>query len=277
MKEFFAAERKIFPSIFRVLIGLILLFDLVYMYRSASIFLNPELNSFLPTDKISAIVAQNSGLFFLFYGLILILFILGLLRNLMSFLVFCCYLILFHLSYQFVTWGDIILKFTMLFFVFADSFRFLSLNRTKGDYPFISVLAVWSIILHIFMVYLNNAYFKLTDHHWQQGIAVYYSFAQYAQFSDSIFHWPVSNPFFSKSIDYFIILQQLLFVPFVIWKRTRYLMLILAAIIHLTMMVQFGLWKFELAIVLHYGFLLNDEELRRLMPIKFRLKYFSAD
>lgn len=277
MKGFFTAERKIFPSVFRVLIGLILLVDLFYMWRSASIFLNPELNSFLPTDKISVIVTQNSGLFFLFYGLILILFILGLFRNLISFLVFCCYLILFHLSYQFVTWGDIILKFTLLFFVFADSFRYLSLNRTKGKFPFISVLAVWSIILHIFMVYLNNAYFKLADHHWQQGIAVYYSFAQYAQFPDSIFHWPVSNSFFSKSIDYFIILQQLLFVPFVIWKRTRYFMLILAAVIHLTMMVQFGLWKFELAVVLHYGFLLNDEELRRLMPTKIRQKYFPAD
>lgn len=277
MKEFFTAERKIFPSVFRVLIGLILLFDLIYMYRSASIFLNPELNSFLPTDKISIIVTQNSGFFFLFYGSILILFILGLFGNLISFLVFCCYLILFHLSYQFVTWGDTILKFTLLFFVFADSFRYLSLKRTKGKYPFISVLAVWSIILHIFMVYLNNAYFKLADYHWQQGIAVYYSFAQYAQFPDSIFHWPVSNSFFSKSIDYFIILQQLLFVPFVIWKKTRYFMLILAAVIHLTMMVQFGLWKFELAVVLHFGFLLNDEELRRLMPTKIRLKYFRAD
>jgi|GEM_PF-1183373 len=277
MKEFFTAERKIFPSVFRVLIGLILLIDLVYMYRASSIFLNPELNSFLPTDKISEFITQNSGFFFLFYGLILILFIFGLFRNLISFLVFCCYLILFHLSYQFVTWGDIMLKFTLLFFVFADSFRYLSLNRTKGSYSFISVLAVWSIILHVFMVYLNNAYFKLEDRHWQRGFAVYYSFAQYAQFPDSIFHCPVSNSFFSKSIDYFIIFQQLLFVPMVIWKRTRYFMLILALVIHLTMMVQFGLWKFELAVVLQFGFLLNDEELRRLMPSKFRLKYFLAE
>lgn len=268
MKDFWTTDRKIFPSIFRVLIGFILLFDLIFLYRSAPLFLNPDLNSFLPTDLLSVIVGSYYPIFFLCYGIILILFILGLFRNLISLLVWVCYMIMFHLCYQFVTWGDIILKFTLLYFVFADSFRYLALNKSKGKVHFISTLAVWSIILHIFLVYLNNAWFKLNDYHWQQGVAVYYSFAQYAQFKDSMFFPLVSNGTYSKLIDYFIILQQLLFAPFVLWKKTRYFMLILATIIHLTMMVQFGLWKFELIVILHYGFLLNDKELRKIIPLR---------
>ena len=276
MNEFLTAKRTIYPSVFRVLIGFILLFDLIFSFSFASIYFNPEYNSLLSSGKFFSIISANYKLFFVFYGLVLIGFILGVFKNLISFLVWICYLIWFNLNYSVTVWGDTILMYSLFYFVFADSFRYLSLSQSKNKYSFQSKLAVWSVILNIFMVYLNNAYYKILGTQWQDGVAVFYSFSHYDQFTESILYPLVTNSFFSGLIGYFIILQQLLFVPFVIWKKTRFPILILSTIIHLTMLIQFGLYKFELIIILHYGFLLNDEEIQRILSF-FRIqKYFDG-
>ena len=275
MKEFWTAERKIFPSVFRVLIGLVLLVDLISIYPSSELLFNLELNSLLPDSKFTAILIEHSFVFLLAYGLVLIAFLLGIGRNFTSFLVFCFHLLMMQLTHSLLTWGDIILKFSLLYFVFADSFRYLSLRKSPSKFPWIAKLAVWSIILHVFLIYLNNAYFKITDNDWQQGIAVYYSFSQYPGFKESIWYTIISNEFWAKTLNYFIIFQQLTFVPLVIWKKTRIWAILLSCFIHLTMLYEFGLWKFEIIVMLHYGFLLNDYEWRKILPSQIGEKWFS--
>lgn len=275
MKEFWSADRTIYPSVFRILIGLVLLVDLISTVPSAGILFNSGLNSLLSESGLIKFLAANSSVFFSVYGLILIAFILGFGRNFTAFLVFCFHFFMMELTQPLLTWGDIILKFSLLYFAFADSFRYLSLQKTKGKYHYVSKLAVCSILLHIFLVYLNNAYFKMTDKDWQQGIAVFFSFSQYPSFESSIWYPLISNEYLSKSINYFIILQQLSFVPFVIWKKTRYFAILLSLIIHFTMMYEFGLWKFEIIVMLHYGFLLNDKEWMRIIPAKIGANWFS--
>ncbi len=266
MKEFWMAERRIYPSIFRVLIGLVLLADLVSFIPATDVLFNPEFNSFLPQTGFIAQLAEHSTLFLSVYGLILMLFILGIGKNISSFLVFVFHFLMLQLTLPLMTWGDTILKFSLLYFVFADSFQYLAVHRSKGRFPFVSQLAIWSIILHVFLIYLNNAYFKILDKDWQQGIAVFYSFSQYPGFQESNWYSILSNEFLAKSVNYFIILQQLAFVPMVIWKKTRGIAILLSILIHILMLVQFELWKFELIVMLLYGFLLNDKEIRNLIP-----------
>lgn len=274
MKEFWTAKRTIYPAIFRVLVGSILLFDLICTYPASDILFNPEINAFLPQTEIMMFLAENSTAFILVYTILLILFILGIGKNITSFLVFACTLLFVQLTNVMETWGERILFFTLMYFVFVDSFRFLALNKTKGKYSFISKLAIWSILLNLFLIYLNNAYFKITDKDWFNGYAVFYSFSQYSHFKDSFWYPLLSNGFISKAVGYFIILQQLLFVPLVIWKKTRYFMIILVAAIHLIMLKEFGLWKFELILILIFGFILTDDEWRRIFS-KFRIDFNS--
>lgn len=274
MKEFWTAERTIYPSIFRVLIGLLLLMDLIFTYPSFSLLFNSDINAFLSDQPILRFIADQYHLFIGVYAVFLLLFIVGIGRNLTSLLVGIAYFIMFLLSYQLVTWGDIILKFTLIFFVFVDSYKYLSKNRNKPIFGYISTLAIASIILHVFLIYLNNAYFKAVDKSWQDGVAVFYSFAQYPNFKESLMYPIISNGILSQTINYFIILLQLLFTPFVIWKKTRLFIIVLSAIVHLIMMFQFGLWKFELIVLLLYGFLLNDAEWRAILPKSIGLKYF---
>lgn len=275
MKEFWTAERTIYPSLFRVLIGLILLVDLVFLAPSSGLLFNREINAFLPKSGVMGILVEKSDIFISVYGLVLIAFIFGIGKNITSFFVFCFHFSMMEMTLPLLTWGDFILKFSLLYFVFADSFRHFSICRSKDRFSFLSRLAVWSIILNIFLVYLNNAYFKIIDKDWQGGIAVYYSFSQYPGFKDGFWYSVLSHKILSKIITYFIVLQQLTFVPLVIWRKSRYWAIGLSLIIHLIMMFQFGLWKFELTVILLYGFLLNDEEWNRILPMQIKRKGFS--
>lgn len=276
MKAFWTAERTIYPSIFRVLIGLVLLVDLISIFPSSDILYNPEFNAFLPTTGFVSFLSENSVLFFSIIGLILIAFMLGIGKKISSFLVFVFHFLMIQLTLPLMTWGETILKFSLLYFIFVDSFKYFSIQKSKGEFQLISKLAVWSIILHVFLIYLNNAYFKILDKDWQQGIAVFYSFSQYAGFQDSVWNGILSHEFMAKFINYLIIFQQLSFVPMVIWKKTRWIAILLSIIIHVMMLFEFGLWKFELIVILLYGFLLNDEEIKKICPKRI-LKYLSPN
>lgn len=273
MKEFWVANRTIYPAIFRVLIGLLLLTDLIFTLPSGYFLFDSTYNNFIPNSGIIGVLSENWKIFSGVYGLILLLFILGIGRNLISFLVFLCYWFWVEMTMPLLTWGDTILKFSLLYFVLVNSFQYLSIQ--KSNYlGIISKLGIWSILLHLFLIYLNNAYFKLLDADWQEGRALFYSFSQYAGFDTSIFKPLLSNAFISKYLGYFVIVQQLTFVPLVIWKKTRFLAIGLSIIIHLTMMVQFELWKFELIVILLYGFLLTDEEWKKILPAGMLNKFF---
>lgn len=276
MLEFWKAERTLYAPFFRVAIGLILLFDLVSTFPAIEFLFDSELNSFLPLKGKMGFVAQYPYLLLSAYAVVLILFIGGIGKHFTTFLVFIFHLILVQLSLPFITWGDKILKFTLLYFIFVNSFHYWSWKPNKIPKGFISKLAVLSIILHLFMIYLNNAFYKTMDLDWQKGYAVFYSFAQYSNFKNSVFYPLISQEFFSKGLSYFTILLQISFVPLAIWKRTRYYILFLSALVHIVMIVQFGLWKFELIVLLHYGFVLTDRDWKQILPERYHPKFLKT-
>ncbi|MFA5619666.1 MAG: hypothetical protein WDA08_05090 [Weeksellaceae bacterium] len=260
MKAFWNASRTIYPAVFRVLIGLVLLVDLFFTLPALPYLLNPEINSLVADKGLYAWLSENYQIYFSIYGIVLFLFIFGIGKNLVSFLVWACYFLLFQMTRFSSTWGDLILHFTLLYFVLVDSFRFLSMIKTKSRFGFVSKLAVCSVILHLFLIYIDNAFYKITDQHWRQGISVYYSFSQYPDFKESIWYPLVSHGLITRFINYFVIMQQAFFVPLVLWKKTRIWMLALTAFIHSIMFVEFGLWKFEIVMILLLGFVFTDDE-----------------
>lgn len=275
MKEFWVSNRTIYPAIFRVVIGMVLLMDLIFTLPSGYFLFDPTFNNSISNSGFVHVLAKNWKIFSAVYATILVLFISGMGRNILSFLVFLCFWLWVELTMPLLTWGDTILKFSLLYFVVVDSFRYLSIQKSTSKY-FLSHLGIWSIILHMFLVYSNNGYYKLMDLDWQQGRALFYSFSQYPSFETSIFKPIISTAWMSKFLGYFIIFQQLSFIPLVMWKKTRLLAILISIIIHVTMMVQFELWKFELIVILLYGFLLTDEDWRKIIPSKVQSKFFST-
>jgi hypothetical protein len=274
MKEFWTVNRRIYPSIFRVLIGFVLLIDLIFTLPAGSFLWDSNLNASLPQSEFYQLIIPHWQIFAGFYGLVLLLFMGGIGKNFLAFLVFLFHWIWVDLTMPLLTWGDTILKFSLLYFTFVNSFYYLSVKMVRTE-SFLSQLGIWSMILHLFLVYLNNAYFKIMDIDWQEGRALFYSFSQYPSFETSVLKPIISNAFLTKYLGYLVILQQLTFVPLVIWRKTRYGAILISILIHLTMMFQFGLWKFELIVILLYGFLLSDDEWKRLIPTKIQSKFFS--
>lgn len=277
MIEFWNQPRTFYPSMFRILIGLVLLLDLIFTFPSGSILFNPEFTDYPPVSGIITFLRENYVPFYLAYGIILTLFILGIGKNFISLLLYVFQFLLFFMNPYLNSWGDVILKFILMYFVFVDSFRFLSFRKSNlsenSVWNYVSKLAVWSIVLHIFLIYLSNGIYKSMDADWQNGYAAFYSFSQFSGFQDSFFYPVLSNENFSKILSWLVVAQQLTFVPLIIWKKTRYFAIVLGILVHLIMFYQFGLWKFETIMILLYGFLLNDKEWQKIIPAKLRKEF----
>lgn len=277
MIEFWNQPRTFYPSMFRILIGLVLLLDLIFTFPSGSILFNPEFIDYPPVSGVIAFLRENYVPFYLAYGIILTLFILGIGKNFISLLLYVFQFLLFFMNPYLNSWGDVILKFILMYFVFVDSFRFLSFRKSNlsenSVWNYVSKLAVWSIVLHIFLIYLSNGIYKSMDADWQNGYAAFYSFSQFSGFQDSFFYPVLSNENFSKILSWLVVAQQLTFVPLIIWKKTRYFAIVLGILVHLIMFYQFGLWKFETIMILLYGFLLNDKEWQKIIPAKLRKEF----
>lgn len=277
MIEFWKQPRTIYPSIFRILIGLVLLLDLIFTIYSGKIIFDPEFVDYSNNGSFISFIRENYIPFFISYGLILIMFILGIGKNITSLLVYIFHFVMLLISPYILNWGDTILKFTLLYFVFANSFKYYSIQKSnlpeKSIKNYISKLAVWSIILHLFLIYLSNGFYKSMDADWQRGFAPFYSFSQFSGFQDSLFYPIISDGNLSKIISYLIVGQQLTFIPLIIWKKTRYIAISLGVLVHLIMFYQFGLWKFETIMILLYGFLLNDKEWQKIIPKKLRKEF----
>lgn len=183
MKEFWTANRTIYPSIFRILIGFVLLIDLVFTVPAGSFLFDSSLNASLPTQSFYGFIIEYWQIWVGFYALILIGFIGGIGKNFLSFFVFLMHWIWLDMTAPLLTWGDTILKFSLMYFVVVDSFKYFSISKSNSTH-YISTLGIWSIIMHLFLVYLNNAYFKIIDSDWQSGRALFYSFSQYPSFEN---------------------------------------------------------------------------------------------
>lgn len=276
--NFWKAERTVYPPLFRILLGTILLIDAVFSISVNGFIFDANFNALYHQNSVLNFFRENHIVFQSIYIIFLLLFLIGIGGFWVKGIVFLFSVAFDLLEPTALTWGDLILGFTLLYFIFADSSQHLSAGKKhrKSDLEkWIAKLAVFSIILNLFLVYVSNGYSKLTDSTWQEGYAVYFAFAQFQNFENSFFHLLLKNEWISQLTSYFIILIQFLFPVWVMIRKTRIPIILIGIVLHLIMLWQFGLWKFELIVILLYGFLLNDEEWRRILPRKFQKKYFS--
>lgn len=260
-------NRLWYSAFFRVAIAVLLLLDVFTSFPLASDIYN--LTGYEHANDLSfpffSVLRENIQIFLSVYVFFLILFLLGIGRNLTSVIIFILYNIDFLLIYPGVFWGDYVLRTTLLYFVFVDSFQYLALNIRKKDSEILSRLAVLSIMLNVCLVYVSNAYFKLHNSEWLDGTAIAYFF-KFSEVLDlnkvgSLFG---GNEFFIKISTWMVLIFQIIF-PLMIWfKRTKYPWILIGILIHLFMAVTLQLYKFELIIILLYGFFISDNEWRNI-------------
>lgn len=274
--KFWTADRTFYPSVFRVLIGLTLLVDAVVSLGVTGFLFDEKYNAFLSANWVFDAIRDNYYVFYLVYILFLLLFTLDLGGIIIKSILFLFSVLFNMLEPAVFTWGDMILSFTFFYFIIIDSSRFLTPFRVpqkSKPLEFLSQLGIWSIIIHLFLVYLSNGYSKLMDITWQNGTAVYFAFGQYQDFESSVFYQILKNEAMAKTVNYFIIFFQITFPIFIMMKKTRIPFILVGILLHFMMMWQFGLWKFEFIIILLFGFLISDQEWENLLPGKIWNKF----
>lgn len=278
--NFWITKRNFYPSLFRMLLGILLLVDAIISLWVGDFMFDEKYNMFYSNNIVFDLFRDHRVILYIVYILFLLSFLLGIGGFLVKAVVLLLSVIFEMLEPAALTWGDMILSYTLLFFIFVDSSRYFTI-KTIGKraelFQYLSQLAVWSIILNIFLVYLSNGYSKINDTAWQNGYAVYFSFAQFQDFENGIFYQILKHEWLTKLTNYFIIFFQITFPFFIMIKKTRFFVILIGVLLHLVMMWQFGLWKFELVVILLYGFLLSDDEWMRLLPNKFRHKVLNEN
>lgn len=267
--ENFLDNRTIYPSIFRVILALILLFDLISMFPFLNEIFAIE-NYVYSIDRHFPFlegIRQNIQIYFGLFILTTSLFLLGIGKNITSFLVFLFFLLKFLLLTPNMTYGIYILRISLLFFIFVNSFQYLSLQKSKQN-SLLSRLATLSIMLHLCLIYISNATFKLLDFSWQKGDALGYFFLG-SQTTDifEIGNFMMNYPYVLTFMGYSVVIFQLLF-PILIWfQKTKWFFIITGILMHLGMALVLQLYFFQIVVILHYGFFIKDEEWRKLFAL----------
>lgn len=263
-------NQHIYPSIFRVAVVLLVFFEIVSGFLYADDFYQNPYFTYSSGDSggILSFVREHIYIFLVFYAVVAGAFLLGIGRNLTAFLFFLCYTLelLLLQPYSFV--GDRFLRTSLLFFVFVESFRYLSVNKLQPSWipGNLSSLAILSIMIHTCLLYFANGIAKIRQQDWQEGRAMDYFFNFSSEmdifgldeklgFMQSFFPW----------LGYLTIIFQLFFIVAIWFKPWKYIWIVMGILIHVFMAIILQLYKFEIIIILHFGFFLNDKEWKSIL------------
>lgn len=164
--------------------------------------------------------------------------------------------------------GDLVIRITLLFLVFANLSRHWSVDawlHVRGVGPWRSGLRRWipewalaaahntALVLcayQIMLVYVTSGIFKLQGTEWLEGSALYYAlnlevFRVFPTLSDLM--WQVT-PFVLVG-SWASIWAQLLFPVLMLWRPTRYAALAVILSMHLGIGLFLGLWPFSIAMI----------------------------
>lgn len=162
--------------------------------------------------------------------------------------------------------GDTLTRIVLLFAIFADLSRHLSIDawlrrraaargvvrrrRFEWVSPWMHNTVLILCCYQILLVYLVSSILKLQGEEWLQGTALYYSlvineFRIFPALSDAVWQ---STPLVMIG-TWLALGVQLLFPLALLWKPSRYVAVVLITGIHLGIAVLLGLWPFSLAMI----------------------------
>ncbi len=266
-------------ALFRVMLCLVLIMDFLFHIASVKDFYSLE-TWFLSTNQSSFLVfiREYIYIFFLMYFIVLLCYLFGIGRNGTAGLFYLLFVIKYNLAPEVTNWIDQILLVTFFYMIFVNSYAYLTLFKYKKSFlgidestrNLISNLAVYLIIGNILLVYADNGIAKLFERDWQNGQAFYFSVKHVWVEGTSFNNKLADNVYISAVATYGTLLSQVLFVPLVLIKRTKNLIIGVTILFHAILAVCFYLYKFQAIMILLHLFFYTDKQMLRL---KFLSKF----
>jgi len=263
-------------SFLRVAVSLWFLKELLFrwpvleiLYSSKS-FLNIGPTPYLASFPVNIELLKENYMLVVYAALALLLLnILGIGRNVTSFLLFLIFALLYNMNNRFTNAGDKMSVVLLFYLSFANTFSHFTLFKRKPLslaneklYNLVSNLAAYSIIINLCLVYVVAGFSKLMNPMLQNGTAVYY-FLNDERFS--IFAAGGKQVKFPAIILYVInygtVLLELTFPFLVLNKKSRNTALLLCLLMHLGIYAFLMIYGMSVIFVLQYVMFYSSEEL----------------
>jgi len=167
--------------------------------------------------------------------------------------------------------GNNIMIIVLIYLMFVKTNAYFSIdkhinqNKVKEN-VYVNILhnfGVLAVVIQFCIIYLNSALYKVMGEYWQNGTAIYY-ILQVDEFNlpwltDLI----VSSDILIVLITYSTVLLQIAFSFMLLNKRTKYIGLSLAVLMHLGIAFAMGLITFSFIMILIDTILISDEDYRK--------------
>jgi len=237
--------------------------NLLYSGKSFLIPGNNIINEFMFSFKAD-IIRYNIYIYLSFYLVLILLYLFGIGRNITALIVFLMYDILQKLCPQILNGGDNLLRFILLYLIFANSFSYFVIEKRKSKKVnsitnFFSNLTGLSICIHLCLIYFISAIHKIHSDVWFNGVATYYTL-NIERFNGSPFnHFVGKNYVFVTLSTYGTWFIELLY-PILVWYRNwRYTMIIFAILLHLSIAILMMLYDFQFLFIVVQGFFISNK------------------
>lgn len=215
----------------------------------------------------SHVIREHYQVFVLLYLLVIVLYLFGIGRHLTALLLFLFYETQQRLCPLVLNGGDNLLKFIMLYMVFADSYQYFSIkvkalqnDTLRRLSNLCSNLCVKAVTIHFCLIYLWSAWHKIHADVWFNGVATYYTFSL-ERFKGTPWNdWLARNGYFVTFTTYFTLLFETYFPALVWFKKTRVPVVICGIALHLGIYVFMMIYGFEVIFIMTYGFFFRDAE-----------------
>lgn len=276
---FLPSDRLFYLAVFRVILAAIILLKIIFLWPNTQ-FLFAADGLYEYPDKLSkvfifipqSIIWDNLFLFYGLYASLAVCMLLGVGRCWTVALVWFFTEIHQCLNWVLLDGGDNLVKFDLLYLIFADSFSYLSLKKTnhrKQGYSlfhFSTNIAVVAIISHLCLVYFVSGVSKAHAEVWYNGTAMYYillgeRFRGTDWLNDILAH----NSFFNVTVCYTTILLETCF-PFAVFvRKIRIPVLLMGVAMHSSIYFLMMIQTFQIVYIIHYGLFFTDDEWARFL------------
>jgi len=243
-------------------------FEVLYSNHSFIVREDNTLMALLPGAL--SFVRDHYMTFIYLYIVVIILNILGVGRWITATVLFVMLDTLQKLNTSIVNGGDNMARLVLLYLIFASSYDYFVLYKTKIKNPerkrmlnMMSNAAAYSLMLQLCLSYLCSGLGKLTNELWKNGTALYYTMSM-DRFTGTPWNKHLAaNALFVKIGTYYTLVFEIAF-SFLVWiNKFRKPFIIAGLLLHLFIYVFMMLYGFEEVFILLLGlFLTNDEALR---------------
>jgi hypothetical protein len=267
-------QKSLYLAILRIAVSLYVLKDLAINWSSFDILYSNKSFVFREDAGVFSVIPGGIAMVRDHYMVIVtaciiccLLNIAGIGRWLTALLLFLAVNMLHRLNVEFVNGGDMMLRFILLYMIFANSYDHFVVYRSK---PFneerqrlsnlVSNLAAYSLMIELCVAYFCSGNGKLHNELWMHGQAVYYSILA-DRFRGTPFNTAIAHiGWLMIGANYCAIVFELGF-PFLVWiKKIRKQVLSAGVLFHLFIYIFLMIYGFEIVFLLIYGLFFSNEE-----------------